>query len=184
MTLSPSAAAIRAEMKGALARFAEAPLPDLPPPSPEEAKLGFFLPDAFTNPEHLHYAPKTTAAAMFCYITFTLLDWPGIHTALITCHIVSLGTTGETVEKLTLRILLSLSLYDSIWALIIFHTAFQTGFAMLFLRNVVAALPNELFEAARLEGAGELAIIWRIIGPAVPRIDRPSSRKMVDLSTI
>ncbi len=103
--LAPPAAAIWAEMKEALARFAEAPLPDAPPPSPEKAKAGFFLPDAFTNPEHLHYALKTTAAAMFCYITFTLLDWPGIHTALITCYIVSLGTTGETVEKLTLRIL-------------------------------------------------------------------------------
>jgi multidrug resistance protein MdtO len=103
--LSPMAAAIWAEMKEALARFAEAPLPDLPPPSPEKAKAGFFLPDAFTNPEHLHYALKTTAAAMFCYITFTLLDWPGIHTSLITCYIVSLGTAGETIEKLMLRIL-------------------------------------------------------------------------------
>jgi len=103
--LSPAAAAIVAEIKEALARFAEAPLPDLPPPPPQKAKAGFFLPDAFSNPEHLHYALKTTAAAMTCYITFTLLDWPGIHTCLITCYIVSLGTTGETVEKLTLRIL-------------------------------------------------------------------------------
>ena len=103
--LSPSAAEILADMKEALTRFTAAPLPDLPPPSPEKAKGGFFLPDAFTNPEHVHYALKTTAAAMFCYATYTLLDWPGIHTSLITCYIVSLGTTGETVEKLTLRIL-------------------------------------------------------------------------------
>ncbi|MBR0738743.1 carbohydrate ABC transporter permease [Bradyrhizobium liaoningense] len=62
-------------------------------------------------------------------------------------------------------IVLSLGLYDSIWALIIFHTAFQTGFATLFLRNFVVALPNELFEAARLEGASEFTIIWQIIVP-------------------
>src|SRR5208283_2489463 len=46
-----------------------------------------------------------TAAAMFCYVLYSLLDWPGIHTVFITCYIVSLGTTAETVEKLTLRIL-------------------------------------------------------------------------------
>jgi multidrug resistance protein MdtO len=66
---------------------------------------GFFLPDAFTNPEHVHYALKTTAAAMFCYFLYSLLDWPSIHTSLITCYIVSLGTTAETIEKLSLRIL-------------------------------------------------------------------------------
>jgi len=38
-------------------------------------------------------------------VLYSLLDWPGIHTAFLTCYIVSLGTTAETVEKLTLRIL-------------------------------------------------------------------------------
>jgi len=74
------------------------------PPSAQPARKGFFLPDAFTNPEHRHYAFKTTAAALFCYVTYMLLDWPGIHTCFITCYIVSLGTTGETVEKLGLRL--------------------------------------------------------------------------------
>ena len=61
--------------------------------------------DAFSNPDYVHYALKTTAAAMFCYLLYSLLDWPGIHTCFITVYIVSLGTTAETVEKLTLRIL-------------------------------------------------------------------------------
>ena len=56
------------------------------------------LPDAFTNPAHVQYALKTTGAAMFCYVVYLLLDWPGIHTCLITCYIVSLGSTAETVE--------------------------------------------------------------------------------------
>jgi multidrug resistance protein MdtO len=75
------------------------------PQKPAKKSGGFFLPDAFTNPEHVHYALKTTAAAMFCYVLYSLLDWPAIHTCFITCYIVSLGTTAETVEKLTLRIL-------------------------------------------------------------------------------
>ena len=66
---------------------------------------GFFLPDAFTNPRHVHYALKTTAAAMFCYCLYTLLDWPGIHTCFITCYIVALATAAEAVEKLMLRVL-------------------------------------------------------------------------------
>lgn len=69
-----------------------------------EAKAGFFLPDAFSSPIYLQFAIKTTLAAMFCYLTYSVLNWPGIHTALITCFIVSLGTAAETVEKLTLRI--------------------------------------------------------------------------------
>ncbi|WP_175730266.1 FUSC family protein [Burkholderia ambifaria] len=65
---------------------------------------GFFLPDARSNPDHIRYALKTTAAAIFCYLLYSQLDWSGIHTCVVTCYIVSLGSTAETVEKLTLRI--------------------------------------------------------------------------------
>ena len=65
---------------------------------------GFFLPDAFSNPDHVRHALKTTGAAMFCYLIYSALNWPGIHTSLITCYIVALGTMGETIEKLRLRI--------------------------------------------------------------------------------
>jgi multidrug resistance protein MdtO len=69
-----------------------------------EAKSGFLVADAISNPIYLQFAIKTTLAAMFCYLTYSVLNWPGIHTALITCFIVSLGTAAETVEKLALRI--------------------------------------------------------------------------------
>ncbi len=101
--LSPLATAVAAELRETLAGFAT-PAGAAPPP-PSKAKSGFFVPDAFTNPAHVHYALKTTAAAMFCYVVYSLLDWPGIHTCLITCYIVSLGTMAETIEKLALRIL-------------------------------------------------------------------------------
>jgi multidrug resistance protein MdtO len=98
----PAAAALLADIEEALRRFTERPLSR--PPVVEPAKSGFFLPDAFTNPDHVYYALKTTAAAMLCYVIYLLLDWPGIHTCFITCYIVSLGTTAETIEKLALRI--------------------------------------------------------------------------------
>jgi multidrug resistance protein MdtO len=61
----PVTATLLADIEEALRRFTERPLPELPVLEP--AKTGFFLPDAFTNPDHVYYALKTTAAAMFCY---------------------------------------------------------------------------------------------------------------------
>lgn len=84
---------------------AAAATPEAPVAAPAPApRGGFFLPDARTNPDHIRYALKTTAAAIFCYLLYSQLDWSGIHTCVVTCYIVSLGSTAETVEKLTLRI--------------------------------------------------------------------------------
>jgi len=68
-------------------------------------KSPFFAPDAWSNPEYVRYALKTTLAAVICYVIYTGIDWQDIHTAMITCYIVALGSTGETVHKLTLRII-------------------------------------------------------------------------------
>jgi multidrug resistance protein MdtO len=61
-------------------------------------------PDAFTNPAHVRYALKVTFAAMICYISYTAIDWSGIHTAFITCIFVGLESTEATLYKGTLRI--------------------------------------------------------------------------------
>ncbi len=90
------------KLDDALTGFAT-PTAEAPPPV-EKKRGGFFLPDAFSNPDHIRYALKTTVAAMICYLTYSQLDWSGIHTCFITVYVVSLGTTAETVEKLTLRI--------------------------------------------------------------------------------
>jgi multidrug resistance protein MdtO len=74
-------------------------------PAPAEQGGGFIDPAQLSNPDSLRYALKTTAAAMSCYLLYTLLDWPGIHTCFLTCYIVSLGTAAETIEKLGLRII-------------------------------------------------------------------------------
>jgi uncharacterized membrane protein YccC len=63
-----------------------------------------FVPDAFTNPAHAHFALKVTFAAMFCYIVYQAIDWSGIHTAFITCTFIALESTEATLYKGTLRI--------------------------------------------------------------------------------
>ncbi|MGN6316617.1 carbohydrate ABC transporter permease [Trinickia sp.] len=65
------------------------------------------------------------------------------------------------------ELMAGLGLYNTVWALVIFHAAFQTGFCTLFLRNFIRELPFELIEAARVEGASEWAIYWRVVLPLV-----------------
>nr|WP_315382814.1 FUSC family protein [uncultured Sphingomonas sp.] len=98
--VSPDLAPVLAALSAAIAGFTTTP----PLPAKPAAKSGFFAADAFTNPAHVEYALKVTIGAMLCYLLFALWDWPGIHTAMITCYIVGLGTAAETIEKLSLRI--------------------------------------------------------------------------------
>ena len=58
-------------------------------------------------------------------------------------------------------------LYDTVWALILFHIAFQTGFCTLFMRNFIRELPDALVESARIEGVTELRIFRHIVVPLV-----------------
>jgi multidrug resistance protein MdtO len=100
--LSPLAHDLVTAIRDAVTRFAE---PDTKVQAPQGKEGGFLVEDAFTNPEHVQYALKITAAAVFCYLLYSLLDWPGIHTCFLTCYIVAETTAGESVEKLTLRII-------------------------------------------------------------------------------
>jgi uncharacterized membrane protein YccC len=61
-------------------------------------------PDAFTNPAHVQFALKVTFAAMFCYVLYSAIDWPGIHTAFITCIFIALESVEATLYKGMLRI--------------------------------------------------------------------------------
>lgn len=70
-----------------------------------------------------------------------------------------------------------LNIYDTYWALIIFHTAFQLGFCTFVLRNFMRTIPGEIFDAARIDGAGEL----RIFGQHVLPLTLPSLAALATL---
>ena len=60
-----------------------------------------------------------------------------------------------------------MGLYDTVTGLAMFHIAFQTGFCTLFMRNFIRALPYELVEAARIDGASEFKIFCAVVLPLI-----------------
>jgi alpha-glucoside transport system permease protein len=58
-----------------------------------------------------------------------------------------------------------LGLFDTVLGLILFHTAFGLPFAIFLLRNFFIGIPRDLLEAARIDGASELRIFFRLILP-------------------
>lgn len=58
-----------------------------------------------------------------------------------------------------------LRIYDTYFAVIIFHTAFQLGFCTFVLRNYMRTIPNEILEAARMDGCGEFRAYSHIMLP-------------------
>jgi multiple sugar transport system permease protein len=64
-------------------------------------------------------------------------------------------------------LMIALHLYDTRLALILFHTAFQTGFCTLFMRNFIRDVPDTLLDAARVDGAGELRVFRLVVLPLI-----------------
>ena len=56
---------------------------------------------------------------------------------------------------------------NTLGSLMLVHTAFTLPFAIWMLRGFVAAIPEELDEAAQLDGASRFTILWRILFPLV-----------------
>jgi alpha-glucoside transport system permease protein len=59
----------------------------------------------------------------------------------------------------------TLGLYDTVLGIILFHTAFGLPFAIFLLRNFFIGIPKDILESARIDGASELRIFFRLILP-------------------
>ncbi len=102
VTGSPAVLALDATLRALHEAIAQPTEPKAP--SEPHARRRPFTADALTNAAHWQFALKTTLAVMLVYAIYTLLDWPGMRTSITTCFFVALGSLGETVHKLTLRI--------------------------------------------------------------------------------
>jgi multidrug resistance protein MdtO len=78
--------------------------PAHPPAHAVHKPRQLFVPDALSNPTHWQFALKTTVAIMIVYSVYTMLDWPGLLTSIVTVFFVALGSVGETIHKLVLRL--------------------------------------------------------------------------------
>lgn len=58
-----------------------------------------------------------------------------------------------------------LGTYDSYLGVILFHIAFQLGFASFFMRNFMKSIPDSIIEAARMDGCSNLKIFFSVVLP-------------------
>jgi alpha-glucoside transport system permease protein len=58
-----------------------------------------------------------------------------------------------------------LGIFGSLIGVILFHVAFGLPFAVFLLRNFFAGIPADLLEAARMDGAKEWRIFWKVVLP-------------------
>jgi multiple sugar transport system permease protein len=77
------------------------------------------------------------------------------------------------------RVMDSLGIYDTLFALVTIHVGFGLGFYTFVLHGFMRSIPAELTEAARIDGAGPFQIYARIIMP----LCRPSLAALAALAT-
>ena len=95
---------------------------------------------------------------------FAWLDFPGrdvIFIAVIALLVVPLQMA--LIPMFTLYN--HLHLYDTVLGIVLFHTAFGLPFAIFLLRNFFIGIPKDIMESARIDGASELKIFYKLILP-------------------
>jgi alpha-glucoside transport system permease protein len=105
------------------------------------------------------------AAFGFAWIPFPGRDW--IFLGVVALLVVPIQMTFVPV----LQILNPLHLTQSYVGIWLAHTAFGLPFAIFLLRNFFILLPAELIDAARIDGATNLGIFFRVVLPlSVPAL--------------
>ncbi|WP_024356319.1 carbohydrate ABC transporter permease [Leucobacter chironomi] len=105
------------------------------------------------------------AAYAFAWLHFPGRDW------LFIAVIVLLAVPLQVALIPLARLFGSLGIFGSVLGVILFHTAFGLPFAIFLLRNFFIQVPEEMLEAARIDGARDWRIFFQIMMPlALPAI--------------
>lgn len=84
-------------------------------------------------------------------------------TFLLIAFISTLMIPLEVIMIPIFKVISFLGLYNTLWGIIIPPAATPTG--VFLMRQYMLTVPNDLLEAARIDGAGEWKIFWNIILP-------------------
>lgn len=107
-----------------------------------------------------------TTVFISAWAAFGLTRTPMPAKPLVTAIVLGGMMLSPTVALVPLvRMLQSLDLYDTHWALIILYTAFRVPFTTFLIRAYMLDLPRDLDEAAMMDGANPGQIFRRIILP-------------------
>ena len=99
------------------------------------------------------------AAYALAWIEFPGRDW--VFLVVVALMLVPVQTSLIPIFSLYNK----LNLFDTIPGLVLFHTAFALPFATFLLRNFFAGIPRDLMEAARIDGASELRLFFKVVLP-------------------
>ncbi|MEU4563028.1 carbohydrate ABC transporter permease [Actinoplanes sp. NPDC023936] len=95
---------------------------------------------------------------------FAWMNFPGknvLFIAIFALQIVPLQVT--LIPLLTLYV--DLGIANTFWTLWLSHSAFALPLAIYILHNFIKEVPSSLIEAARMDGAGHVAIFFRVLLP-------------------
>jgi len=104
------------------------------------------------------------AVGAFAAYAFAWMKFPG-RDSLFLGIVAMLVIPSQIAFVPVLKIFTSIGITGQYLAVWIAHTAFGLPFAIFLLRNFFVALPSDLMEAARIDGASHLRIFWNIILP-------------------
>jgi len=104
---------------------------------------------------------QLTTAALAAY-AFARLQFPG-RSILFVCYLLVMMIPSQVTLIPNFITLKKLGMLNTYWALILPFAA--TGFGTFLIRQYFHSIPQELFDAAVVDGAGHLRILWTICVP-------------------
>jgi alpha-glucoside transport system permease protein len=104
-------------------------------------------------------AVSALAAYAFAWLDFPGRDWVFLGVVALLVVPIQVGLIPVA------RLYGSIGLFGTIPGVVLFHVAFGLPFGIFLLRNFFAGIPRDLLEAARMDGAGEWRLFFKVILP-------------------